>query len=109
MVVAFGIVALLFFVINPELRALLLLADSLGIEAVLLLLGTQLRANWPAIAGYALAAARFFGRTAIQALHFTRWFAQALLPREGLWLAADGAGVMGLNSLMAVTHRLARR
>jgi hypothetical protein len=106
---AFSVVALLFLVINPELRALLLLADLLGIEAVLLLLGTQLRANWPVIAGYAVAAAQAFGRTANQALYFTHWFAQGLLPREGLWLTADAAGLMGLNGLTTVARRVARR
>ncbi len=34
-------------VVNPELRALLLVANALGLEALLLLLATQFRTFWP--------------------------------------------------------------
>ena len=40
-------VAAIVVVVNPELRALLLVADVLGLEAILLLLATQFRTFWP--------------------------------------------------------------
>lgn len=44
---AVTIVVALVIVANPELRALLLLADVLGLEALALLVATQLRFYWP--------------------------------------------------------------
>jgi len=40
-------VAAIVVIVNPELRALLLVADALGFEAILLLLATQFRTFWP--------------------------------------------------------------
>ena len=43
MLFAVSIIAALVFVVQPELRVLLLFADSLGLELVALLLATQLK------------------------------------------------------------------
>lgn len=46
---AAAFLAAMVFVLNPELRALLLVADALGLDVVLLLLATQLRVLWPVL------------------------------------------------------------
>ena len=106
---AFAIAALLILVINPELRAFLLLADLIGIETVFLLFATQLRANWPLIAGYSRVAEKSFGRITIRMLDGTRWWVQGLLPPKGMWLTAEGVGVMCFSGLIAVSNRVVRR
>lgn len=106
---AFVIAALLILVINPELRAFLLLADLIGIETVFLLFATQLRANWPLIAGYSRVAAKSFGRITIRMLDATRWWVQGLLPPKGVWLTAEAVGIMCFSGLIAVSNRVARR
>ena len=97
---AFVVVALLILVINPELRAFLLLVDLIGIETVLLLFATQLRANWPLIAGNSRAAATLFGRIKNRMLDATRWWVQGLLPPKGVWLTAEAVGIMCFSGLL---------
>jgi len=44
-----AVVVALFIVVHPELRALLLFADVVGLEIIVLLVVTQLRALWPVL------------------------------------------------------------
>ena len=39
----------LIFILNPEIRALLMLADAMGLEAVFLMVIAQLRNYWPVL------------------------------------------------------------
>lgn len=74
-----GVLALvlaLLIVGNPELRALLLLAQSVGAEALLLLLCLQLRTMWPILR------IRVAQSAGLQAMALA-----SLLPREGLRIA----------------------
>jgi hypothetical protein len=52
---AFALLVWLVFVSNPELRVLLILVDSLGLELVLLLLAIQLRVLLPMVRAVAVA------------------------------------------------------
>jgi hypothetical protein len=44
-----AVVVALLIVVHPELRALLLFADVVGLEIIVLLVVTQLRALWPVL------------------------------------------------------------
>ena len=46
----------LIFILNPEIRALRMLADAVGLEAILLMVIAQLRNYWPMLrVGFRLA------------------------------------------------------
>lgn len=89
------IVILLFLVLNPELRAFLLVLEFLGADMVLLLLGGYVNHYWPAIVcyvrpviGLVFSGARALGTS-------LRWVAYGLHPRDGQWAHMDHLGIAG--------------
>lgn len=72
---AAGFFVVILCVLNPELRALLLFADALGLDVVLLLVATQLRVFWPTfriaadpIVRFLCMSSSLFARTAMRVL-----------------------------------------
>ena len=88
-----GLAALL-LVTNPELRALLLLGQAVGVEVLLLFVWVQLRAVWPLLTPEAVRVGRLGKQILLCLLRYMHLVARGLLPREGLWLAAGNVGLL---------------
>ena len=95
------VILALLVVANPELRALLLLADAIGLEVLLFLCVTQVRAGLPLVP-FALAvlglAVRPVGRVAGQVM---RAMAVLILPSQVMRGAAAQVARLGLVSARA--------
>ena len=98
-----AVVLLFVFVLNPELRAILLVVDYLGVDLVLLLLGGYISRYWSVIAYYAHAALAFIEVKATYFLKMPRWIGFGLHPREAQWAQVDHLGlVTGVVSRLAL-------
>jgi hypothetical protein len=80
-------------VLNPELRALLLVMDYLGADLVLLLLGGYISHYWPTISCYLRLTIAFIAAGANSILKSLRWMGYGLLPREAQWAQIDHIGL----------------
>lgn len=95
----------LLVVANPEVRALLLLVDAIGIEVVALLLITQARI-WLPMLSYGVAGAWQFARPLIW--RFAALIVTVLsgaLPREGLRLIVAHSALLGWTKAKAISSR----
>jgi hypothetical protein len=90
-----AVVLLLILVLNPEVRAILLVIDYLGVDLVLLLLSGYVSRYWSVIAYYAHAALAFIGVRATHILKRLRWIGYGLHPREAQWAHVDHLGLVG--------------
>jgi hypothetical protein len=81
---AFAILVYLAFVVNPELRVLLMLVNSLGLELVILVLATQLRSLLPAIHGAFASASLWTCAISFFILRSILRFLGALMPGRAL-------------------------
>ena len=108
------IFALLLIVLQPELRATLLVIDLIGFDVYLLLCLAQIKSYGPMTGLVALAvaghAAALSGRIASAA----SWIGHAVFPGEGLWVAsgAMAAAILAIAlsfARMASRHRLEER
>jgi hypothetical protein len=98
-----AIIALLVFTLNPELRALLLVIDFLGVDLVLLLLGGYLSRCWPTIAHCVRLSLISIACGLTQILKSLRWIGYGLHPLEGQWAQVDHIGlVSGIANRIAV-------
>ena len=96
-IVLAALFVMLIAVTNPELRALLMLAQALGAEMLMLMVWLQLRSFWPFVASYARRSRVALGVALCRAGYALRVGLMGLLPREGLWLA-------GLAAIIAIEH-----
>lgn len=96
------ILLLLAIVVNPELRAFLLIADAIGIELVLLMFAAQMQNCWPVIQP-AVHRARGLGTRMLRRAHATSaQAARCLIPNEGPWLAANAALILASSFVYAL-------
>lgn len=75
-------------VVNPELRALLLLVDALSLEAFLLLVAFQLKGIWPLVQPIIGKLVTSFARLSVAALRHLSFAINALNPRVPMALLA---------------------
>lgn len=83
-----ALVALLFVVINPELRALLLMTEAIGTQFFLFVLLSQVQGFWSSRSTYARQGACIATAVIATIRRTLRLGLQGLFPRQGLWLAA---------------------
>ena len=105
--IAIAVAVLLVLVLNPELRAFLLLLNFLGADLVLLLLGGYVYQYWSMfrlllnpILSSGLTMARSFLKT-------MRWTAYGLHPRDGQWAQLDHLSILSSVATRSAWSRLA--
>jgi len=74
-----AIAIFLVLITNPELRALLLLADAIGPEAILFLVLVQLKIIWPVVANYTLRRSEFLCPVVTRLVRNTVYISAGLL------------------------------
>ena len=79
------IVVLLVLVLNPELRAFLLILEFMGADLVLLLLGGYVNHYWPVIVSCVRPVIGFVSSGTSSVWKSLRWVAYGLHPRDGQW------------------------
>lgn len=89
------IVMLLLLVLNPEMRAFLLVLEFLGADLVLLLLGGYVNHYWPVVVCYVRPVIGLVSSGASSILKLLRWVAYGLHPRDGQWAHIDHVGIVG--------------
>ena len=100
-----AVVVLLVFVINPEVRAFLLMADLIGLETLLLLFATQFRAYGPIIGGHL----RTLWKTAGFGILFCRRATKGLMPFKDVGLLAEGVVVVCASWVNAIANKAINR
>ena len=99
------IVILLVLVLNPELRAVLLILEFLGADLVLLLLGGYVNLYWPAFVLHLRPAIGFVSSGASYVWKALRWVAYGLHPRDWQWAQIDHLGIAaGVAARIAMGH-----
>lgn len=92
---AVAIVVLLVVVVNPELRAFLLILDFLGADLVLLLFGGYLHHYWSVVVFHLKPLFVRIQSSARSVCKSLRWIAYGLLPRDVLWAQMDHFVIAG--------------
>jgi hypothetical protein len=80
---------LLFVVLNPELRALLLVIDIIGFDLYLLLCLAQLRSYGPMVGMVGLAIVGHLVALISRLASAASWIGHAIVPGENLWIASS--------------------
>jgi hypothetical protein len=89
------VLVLLLVVLNPEIRAFLMLLDFLGADFVLLLLAGYIGRYWPIFVAYLRPVLTRLARGLSSVLRSLRFIAYGLLPREAQWAQIDSIGIVG--------------
>jgi hypothetical protein len=100
------LLVLLVVVLNPEIRAFLLLLDFLGADLVLLLLGGYASQYWPIFVVHLRPVLGYFARCLSSVSKSLRLIAYGLLPREAQWAQIDHIGIAGSVVTWIVVGRL---
>jgi hypothetical protein len=87
------ILVLLIVVLNPEIRAFLLLLDFLGADLAVLLLGGYIGQYWPIFVSHFRHAVGSFTSGTGSVFKSLRWIAYGLVPREPQWAQIDHLGI----------------
>lgn len=88
------ILLLLAIVVNPELRAFLLIAEAIGIELVLLMFVAQMQNCWPVLQPAVLRVRDLAARMLQRTYAMSARAARCVIPNEGPWLAANAMLLM---------------
>jgi hypothetical protein len=100
------LLVLLVMVLNPEIRAFLLLLDFLGADLVLLLLGGYVSQYWPIFVAHLRPVLGCLAKRLSSVLKSLRLIAYGLLPREAQWAQIDHIGIAGSVATRIVLGRL---
>jgi hypothetical protein len=100
------VLVLLLVVLNPEIRAFLMLLDFLGADLLLLLLGGYISQYWPILVSHLRPVFECLARDLSSVLKSLRFVAYGLLPREAHWAQIDHIGIVGSVATRVVTARL---
>jgi hypothetical protein len=101
-----AVLAMLLVVLNPEIRAFLMLLDFLGADVFLLLLGAYVSQYGPILVTHLRPVFECLARNLSSVLKFLRFVAYGLLPREAHWAQIDHIGIVGSVATRVVTARL---
>jgi hypothetical protein len=100
------VLVLLLVVLNPEIRAFLMLLDFLGADLLLLLLGGYVSQYWPILVSHLKHVLECLARDLSSALKALRFVAYGLLPREAHWAQIDHIGIVGSVATRIAIGRL---
>jgi hypothetical protein len=100
------LLVLLVVVLNPEIRALLMLLDFLGADLVLLLLSGYVSQYWPIFVAHLRPVLGCLARGLSSVSKSLRLIAYGLLPREAQWAQIDHIGIAGSVAARIVVWRL---
>lgn len=89
------IFVLLLIVLQPELRATLLIVDLIGFDLFLLLCLAQVRSYGPTVGLVAFAVIGYSGALILRLASAANWAAHIVFPGEGLWIASSAVVAVG--------------
>jgi hypothetical protein len=84
-----AIFVLLLAIVQPELRALMIIIEIIGFDLYLLLLLAQLRSYGPMVGMIGLAIAGHLVALIYRIASAANWMGHVIVPREGLWIASS--------------------
>jgi len=99
------LLVLLVVVLNPEIRAFLLVLDFLGADLFLLLLGGYVSQYWPILVAHLRPVFECLARDLSSVLKSLRFVGYGLLPRELQWAQIDHMGIVGSVATRIATGR----